>query len=100
ESLPEEIKQLRGLSSSFIVVKMVKNNVPTTVEKLIKQTLGEPKILQSITHNISPRQFTFRIITSEDNHMVSINDALISQLEDRIGHRSHLKPNRRNPQNE
>ncbi|MDQ3099462.1 MAG: RsmD family RNA methyltransferase [bacterium] len=100
ESEPGEVKQLRGINNSFIVIKMVKNNQPTTVEKLIKQVLGEPKILQAITHNISPRQFTFRVVTSEENHMVSINDALITQLEGRIGHRSHLKPNRRNPQNE
>ncbi len=100
ESLPEEVKQLRGLNNSFLLVKLYKNAQPITAEKLIKQTLGEPKILQSITQNISSKQFTFRIVTSEENHMVSVNNALIEQLEERIGHRSHLKPNRRNPQNE
>ncbi len=100
ESKPEDIKQLRGINNSFLLVKMMKNSQPIPVEKLIKQALGEPKILQSLVQSISPKQFTFRIVTSEENHMVSVTQALISQLEERLSHRSHLKPNRRMPQNE
>ncbi len=100
EAKPEQIKQLRGLNNSFLLIKMYKNSQPTTVEKLIKQTISEPKILQSITQSISPKQFTFRIVTVEKNSMVSVSQSLIKQLEERIVHRSHLKPNRRIPQNE
>lgn len=95
-----DIKQLRGISNSFILVKQFNNAQKNTIEKLLKQVLGEPKILKAITHTISPKQFTFRIVTSEDNHNVSANQALISQMEERLSQRSHLKPNRRNPQNE
>lgn len=91
----EKVKKIRFLNNSFLLLRFFDKDKNIPLEKMIKQVLSE-KVRLPI--RLPSNWRTFRIITSQENQLVSVDKQLVINLEENIRKNFGLKPNRSLPQ--
>lgn len=91
----EKVKKIRFLNNSFLLLRFFDKDKNIPLEKMIKQVLSE-KV--RIPVRLPSNWRTFRIITSQENQLVSVDKQLVVNLEENIRKNFGLKPNRSLPQ--
>lgn len=94
---PIQIRDLKLFNNSFLLmdfIRNVKNPIDTALRKLAKNN----KKLVSVTNTINElKPKTFRIVTSLENKLTSIDQNLRKSVENRISATYEIKPDRLNP---
>ena len=91
----EKVKKIRFLNNSFLLLRFFDKDKNTPLEKMIKQVLSEKVKLPA---RLPSNWRTFRIITSQENQLVSVDKQLVANLEENIRKNFGLKLNRSLPQ--
>lgn len=91
----EKVKKIRFLNNSFLMFRFFDMEKNTPLEKMIRQVLSE-KVRVPV--RLPSNWRTFRIITSQENQLISVDKQLVVNLEENIRKNFGLKPNRSLPQ--
>lgn len=93
----EKIKKIRYFNNTFLVLKMFRN-YNDSVEGMIKSAIKINDIESMISHLLGNRKHSYRIITSKENTLVSVNNDLLKSMERKLSAIPMLYVDRLKPQ--
>lgn len=83
-SAAEEIKRLKFLNNSFILLKKFENISENSLENITKNLIQDQNLPLVVKQVFSKRQFKFRIRASVRNQFAALNKSLLKALEEKI----------------
>ncbi len=92
----EKIRKIRFLNNSFVLLRKYQNLTSQPVKYMIQQIIKDHKIEAEIAPNIMHVGISFRVIAKQDN-LISLDNNLLKQLENKISRVKQLRVNRSNP---
>lgn len=96
---PKTIGALRFFSNSFFMLYKFSNLKTDSVELMIEEALRLKDLDRRIASVLPGRgPHTFRIITSQENHLVSVDKRVLRAMEQRLERIGGLKPDRAKPE--
>lgn len=93
----DSVKKLKFINNTFLLIKKFDDLSNRPMDKMMKYALNKINFEKALNINISKKYRTFRVITSKENQLVSVNKSILSLLEEKIIKATHLKPNRSKP---
>lgn len=97
DSSVEKVKKLKFLNNTFLLFEYFENLLNRPMSVMMNCVLSKTDFKSAPNINVSKKYKTFRIITSEENQLVSVDNTKISRLEEKIKKGTRLKPNRSKP---
>lgn len=95
---PKAIEGLRFFSNSFFLLSKFSNLRTDSMELMIEEALRLKDLDRRIASVLCGRgPHTFRIITSQENHLVSVDKRILRVMEQRLERIEELKPDRAKP---
>lgn len=88
-----KIKEIRFFNNSFVLLSFIQ----ASLKALMQQTSADPDIAAKIKKHILTKNCSFRVVTSQENQLVSVDKDLLKNLEELFGRTAKLKVNRANP---
>lgn len=79
----EEIKNLRFLNNSFILLKISERTDPNSPNAFIKSIINDPDI-EDIKSLLPDKKTSFRIVFSRENQLIKIHSDILKKFEDKI----------------
>lgn len=94
----KEIKMIRYFNNSFVVLQKFEmgKGSSTILNNMLEATIKNPKIINNKNLNLGNKK-TFRIFTSLENKLTSVDSDLLSNVERIIGQNLRLKKDIKNP---
>jgi len=95
----EKIKKIRYFNNSFLVLKKFENQTGSSnmLNKMLEDTIATNfKLINKNILHLNNKK-TFRIFTSFENKLTSVNNILLSKIEKIIEQNLHLKKDIKNP---
>lgn len=92
----EKIRQIRYLNNTFFVLKIIDSGNKNPLSTFIQQFIRDNNISVIPNHFITGKK-SFRIVISEENNLIAINNDLLLKTEDYFSKILKLKVNRANP---
>ncbi len=77
---PDEIKKIRFLNNSFVLLKLVNGSL----EQLLKQLLIEKNLSREVSNYLPAKRISFRVMTWEENKSAAVNNQTLLSLERKI----------------
>jgi 23S rRNA G2445 N2-methylase RlmL len=94
---PKEILSLRFLNNTFLLLQFFDEKERPTIEGLVNFFLQNRNSIRQFPHEIIKGKRSFRIITSDENRLVSIDKKTLEKLENSLGNMLKLEINRARP---
>ena len=93
-----EIKTIKYFNNSFVVLEKFELGKadPKVLNKMLESTIKNPKIVNGRDLSLNTRK-TFRIFTSLENNLTSVDNELLFQVERIISQNLHLRKDIKNP---
>jgi len=94
-----EIRNFRIFNNTFLLLRSFNNLSPNikSLEKMLTVLAHDKNLLHQILTNLPPRRRNFKLVSSLENRMVSINHKLLKNLETVILQIRGMKLNIKNP---
>lgn len=93
----QEIKNLRFFNNSFLLFRFFKNIKEPALELMMRSLLEDPRSIGKLSQGLLLNKFSFRVITSKENQLVSVSKQLLEQVEHLFATRWHLRVDRSQP---
>lgn len=93
----ETVKKLSFLNNTFLLLHTFKNVSELSTEEFIKDILDNAKLLALIPNEVYKGNKTFRIIASNENQIVKVNNGLLQKAEDFFSNKLKLRLDKSNP---
>lgn len=88
----QKVKSLRYLNNTFLFFKLFEElNSGHPIEFMMKNLLKDSRSIGKLPDGLSLNRFSFRVITSQENQMVTVNKQLLEQTEQLFKSRLHLQ---------
>ncbi|OGM56904.1 hypothetical protein A3A50_04105 [Candidatus Woesebacteria bacterium RIFCSPLOWO2_01_FULL_38_20] len=96
----KQIKDLRFLNNSFITFHVSKKGDKYSPPQLINKVIQQSVSIANLPSNALQDLFSFRVIASSENQLVSIDKKLLKDIENLLSKKLKLKIDRSNPDTE
>ena len=90
----EKIKKIRFFNNSFLILKMFKNKNTLSIETMIQSAIRAKDIETKISSILANKSYSYRIITSKENKLVSVNNNILKNMEMKLSKIKGLYLNR------
>lgn len=93
----ERIKKLKFLNNTFLVLKLFMDTKNNTIENMIQCATKMNGIEAKLSSIFDNKKYSYRIVTSKENQLVSVNDYILKSMEKRLSRVDGLYLNRHKP---
>lgn len=93
----ERIKNLNFFNNTFLVLKIFKNQNNISMEDILQSAAKMNDIEEKISYVLSNKKYSYRIITSKENKLISVNDNILKNMESRLSKIRRLYLNKSRP---
>lgn len=95
--LVDKIKALRFFNNSFFLLFFFEDAKNKSIPSMIKTVLNNPGKIPTLPKGILKGARTFRIITSRENQLISVDKGLLARAEELFSRKLNLRVNRSKP---
>lgn len=96
----DKIKEIRFFNNSFLLLSFFENLNSDPLRLMARQVLHNPDLVAKVKKYIPKKNRSFRIVTSQENQLVSVDNNLLKDLEELLSQTTGLAVNRTNPDGE
>ncbi len=96
-SKSDKIKEIRFFNNSFVLLSLIQGLNIDPLRAMMKQVLQNPDLAIKAKKYIPKKNLSFRIVTSQENQLVSVDNNLLKNLEELFSQTTGLAVNRTNP---
>lgn len=94
----DDIKKLRFLNNSFVLLKEFENVDENSSTKILKSLIQDKTLTETLNKHFAQKRLKFRIRTTYKNQLIAVNKDFMKNLEDKISLSSkNLKADRNLP---
>lgn len=92
-----KVKEIRFFNNSFVLLSLIRGLNNNPLRAMMKQVLRNPDLAVKVKKYILKQNCSFRVVTSQENQLVSVDNNLLRNLEELFSKTTGLRVNRTNP---
>lgn len=94
-----EIRNFRFFNNTFLLLRFFESLEPSqkSLEKMITTVTHDNKVHKELINNLPPKRKFFKVVTSLENQLTSVNHDLLKKFESKILHDTDLRLSIKNP---